>query len=409
MPLYSYQAFSKQGKRVSGTIDSQTLQSAREEVIRKQLYPVSIEQVMEASAGGSFFSSLFKKKASPKDVIFFTKQLGVLLSSGIALASALDLLIEQTEGEMRNIVVVVRDQVREGKSLADSLAMYPKVFENFYIQLIRAGEASGKLELILKRLQDYLEKNAAMKQKIASTLRGPLTQLVLIMVITAVLLLKVVPSLAETYTSMGVKLEWITRFVLSASEFLKNYIFVILGVFVGIIIAYKSWSATSFGRQTIDTIKLKLPLVSYFVKMQTITQFSRTLGMLIEAGVNLSEALTIVVNIVNNTVLTRTLLQAREKILKQGKIAEYLKQTGIFPSVAIYLINTGEQSGTLDAMLTSVAEYYERDLNDFSDSLTAKINPAMLIVMVAVVGFVIMSILMPMVGMIEQSMSSMSV
>jgi type II secretory pathway component PulF len=393
MPLYSYQAYSKQGKKISGTIDAQGLGNAKDLLVKRGLYPISITAA-SASSGSSLWSMFTSRSVSQKDLIFFTKQLGILLSSGIPLSNAFDLLVDQSEGKLKNIVMEIRDNIREGKSLAESLAQYPKVFESIYIQLVRAGEASGKLEVILKRLQDYLEKRAEIKKKIGAAIRGPLIQLVIIFAAVVVLLVFVVPGLADMFK--GKALPWTTQYVMNASSFIQSYYLYIIVALIGAYIAFRSFIATKGGKEAYDSFLLKIPIIGFFTRMNAIVQFSRTLGMLIEGGVNLSEALSIVTNITTNMVLKKALIQAKENIIKQGKIAEYLRQTNIFPPVAIYLINTGEQSGNLDAMLTSVGQYYERELDDYATSLTEKINPALMVIMALSVGFILLSIVQPM-------------
>jgi len=393
MPLYSYQAYSKQGKKISGTIDAQGLGNAKDLLVKQGLYPISITAA-SAGSGRSIWSMLTSRSVSQKDLIFFTKQLGILLSSGIPLSNAFDLLVEQSEGKLKNIVMEIRDNIREGKSLAESLAQYPKVFESIYIQLVRAGEASGKLEVILKRLLEYLEKRAETKKKISAALRGPLIQLVIIFAAVVVLLVFVVPGLADMFK--GKALPWTTQYVMNASSFIQSYYLYIIVALIGTYIAFRSFIATKGGKEAYDSLLLKIPIIGFFTRMNAIVQFSRTLGMLVEGGVNLSEALSIVTSITTNMVLKKALIEAKENIIKQGKIAEYLRQTNIFPPVAIYLINTGEQSGNLDAMLTSVGLYYERELDDYATSLTEKINPALMVIMALSVGFILLSIVQPM-------------
>lgn len=205
------------------------------------------------------------------------------------------------------------------------------------------------------------------------------------------------PQLAETISATGGGLPLPTRMLLALSDFITgNYIVIIIVVIV-LIVIYRLWKSTPSGARAMDRIKLKIPVISYFTRMSAVVQFSRTLGILLEGGVNIAEALFIVTKVVDNRILTDALNQAREQIIKQGRIAEYLRQTKIFPPIATYLINTGEQSGHLDTMLITVAEYYEKELNDYADSLTSKIGPAMTIAMAVIIGFILLSILLPII------------
>ncbi|HBL98063.1 TPA: hypothetical protein DDZ86_00270 [Candidatus Dependentiae bacterium] len=398
MALYIYHAFSRDGKKVAGSLDASSTKQVREQLMRSGLFVVSINLASEEAKKSFSFKQLFEKSVTVKDKIFFTRQLGVLLRSGIPIVDALTLLVDQTEGQLRNISVALRDGLKEGRSLAEGLAAYPKVFEPLYIQLIRAGEASGKLELVLDRLTNYLEKQQELSSKITGALTYPIIQLSIVLIIVTGLLTVVVPPIAKIFEDQKAELPFATRLLVGISNFLTGHYILLAFIFVGGYLAFRFWKATPAGAYRMDTIKLHVPIIKYFARMGAVVQFSRTLGLLLEAGVGLSESLDIVCNIVDNKVLVKALKSAREQIIKQGKVAEYLKKTDIFPSMAIYLINTGEQSGKLDAMLTAVAQHYEGELNEWSDGLVARLDPIMMVVMAGVVGFVIIAIMKPILG-----------
>ena len=397
MALYFYQALSREGKKVSGYVDASSVQAAREQLGKSGMYPTKIEAAQtQKEKQKSSWRAWFTPSVSIKDKLFFTKQLAVLLKSGVPLLAALELLIDQTSGSLKSVVVELKDGIKEGKSLADGLSKYPKIFENLYVQLVRAGEASGRLEVILDRLTAYLERQEQLRSKLRSALTYPMIQLTLITVVVVVMLTFVVPEIAKSFSQKGAQLPLPTRILLGLSDIVTGYYPFILGGIVAFYFVFRFWKSTPKGAKTWDSFKLKMPVVGTFVRLRAIVQFSRTLGMLLESGVNLAESLTIVCNIVDNRVLADTLLQARDNIIKQGRVAEYLRQTNIFPPVAIYLINTGEQSGTLDKMLLTVAQNYENELEEKLDGLTKALDPLLLIVMALVVGFVIFAVIMPM-------------
>lgn len=400
MALYFYQAFSKDGKKVTGQLDAPTLQAVREQLSRQGMYPISIVPAVGESAQ-PWWRRLFARGVSEKDKILFTKQLAILLKSGVPLLQALELLIEQFSGGLRAILVKVKDDIKEGQSLADALKKYPRVFDNIYVQLVRAGEASGKLESILERLTVYMERRAEIQKKVKSALRYPLIQLGVAVIVVGVMLVFVVPQMAENFAGMGKALPGPTQFLISVSNIVTSYYLFILIALAGIGVGFKYWAATPSGAHTLDSIMLRLPLIKYFARTSAVVQFSYTLGLLTEGGVNLSESLDIVCNIIDNRVLADALREARDKIIKQGNIAQYLEKTKIFPPIAIYLIRTGEQTGQLDVMLLTVARNYEEELSDLADGLTAALGPILLLVMAVIVGFIVMSIAMPMVQMGE--------
>ena len=408
MALYIYQALSRDGKRTSGTLDAPSLKQANDQLVAKGLYPIRVVPSTEAQPSGFSFKSLFERPVSLKDKLFFTKQLQVLLHSGVPLLDALDLLSQQTEGRLKTITITLRDNIKEGKSLADGLALFPKTFETIYIQLVRAGEASGRLDLILNRLTQYYERQDELRKKIKSAMTYPLIQLGIISVIAFALLFFVVPQISQMFVQQKMELPWATTFLMALSNFLINYYFYIIIVVIILFLAYRAWKATPAGARAIDALKLRIPVIKYFARTGAVVQFSSTLGMLLEGGVGLAESLDIVSKIVDNKILTTTLQEAREKIIKQGQVAQYLKETNLFPPVAIYLINTGEQSGNLDKMLNLVAENYEKDLMEWTDSLTQKLNPMMMILMAVIVGFMVIAILLPIIEMGTGALSQMS-
>lgn len=394
MALYSYQAFSKDGKKATGFIDSPSIESVKEQLSRQGLFPISISLAQEGMRGG-LLTRLFARRISTKDKILFTKQLTTLLKSGVPLLQSLELLTDQLEGRLRSVTVAIKDDVKEGTSFANALSKFPHVFETIYVQLVRAGEASGTLETILERLNEYLIRSEEVKKKVRGALRYPMIQLVAALIVVVGLIIFVVPSIAEGLATQGQELPFLTRFMIGTADFFTNYyLFIILGA-LAFVTLFRYWSKTPRGTRTLDIVKLRLPLVNYIAKTNAVVQFSYTLGLLLEGGVNLAEALDIVCAIIDNQILTGVLREARDKIVKQGKIAQYLGQTNIFPAIAIYLIKTGEETGQLDAMLLTVANNYEEELRGLIDKLTGAIAPIMLLLVGALIGMIILSIMLP--------------
>jgi len=398
MSLYNYDSFNRRGARVTGTIDAPSMQSAKEILQGQGLMPTKIVEVSAEKTGFSF-AGFFEKKVAPQTVILFTKQLAVLLKSAVPLLQAIELLIEQFDGRFKRILINIKDGLKSGESLAKELSKYPKIFSNIYIQLVRAGEATGKLDTILMRLTSYLERSLETKKSIKKALTYPIGMMGFSLLVVVGLLTTLVPRMKGMFEKMGKQLPAPTQVLIAISDFfLNNLVFLGLGLVV-LIIAFTYWRSTPGGKYKLDELFLKLPIVSYFSATKAIAQFSKTLGMLLESGVNLSDALDIVCNIVDNKVLTQKLNEAKDKIIKEGKIAKYLKETGIFPNIASYMISTGEQSGKLAEMLLTVGEDYDNELKERSEGLTAAISPIMTIVLAVVVGFVILSIFLPIMDM----------
>jgi type II secretory pathway component PulF len=394
MPLYHYDAFNRRGGKVSGTIDAASFQTAKDLLKGQGLMPVKISEVTGESSGFSL-KNLFEHPIEPKTVILFTKQLGVLLKSAVPLLQAIELLTEQFEGKFKRILVSVKDGIKSGEPLSKELSKYPTIFTNVYIQLVRAGEASGRLDNILERLSQYLERSAETKKQIKKAMSYPIMMLSFAGLVVVGLLTMLVPKLRGMFDKMGKSLPMATKILIGASDFCINHYLVLTIGIVSIAVLFSYWKSTVSGKYKLDEILLRLPVTSYFSRTKAVVQFSKTLGMLLESGVNLSEALDIVCNIVDNKVLTQKLNNARDKIIKEGKIATYLKETGIFPNIASYMISTGEQSGKLAEMLLTVGEDYDNELTELTEGLTAKITPVMTMLMGAIVGFIVMAILLP--------------
>jgi len=393
MALYSYQALAKNGKKVSGTMDAPSLVQVREQLARQGLYPISIAP---AGAGsGNFFTNLFGGSISTKEKIALTKQFAILIRAGVPLLQALELLTEQFKGSARTMLIAIKDEVKTGVSLADALNKYPKTFDNIYVQLVRAGEATGRLEIILDRLRQHLERNQAISQKIRGALQQPLIQLGVAAGVVMILLTFVVPKIAEVFTAQGKQLPAATRLLMAVSGFLTgHYLLIIFGVVI-VLGAFLWWKSTATGGRQWDAFILKLPLVGYLARTSAVVQFCYALGLLLEGGVNLAQALDIVCSIMDNKVLAHQVSLARDNIIKQGKISEYLQQTGMFPPMAIYLMQTGEQSGQLDAMLLTIAQTQDDELSELIDQLTGLLGPATMIIMGVIVGFIVLAVAGP--------------
>jgi type IV pilus assembly protein PilC len=393
MALYSYEAFSRDGKKVRGVLDAASAGTVKELLVKQGLFPIKIESATQ-EANLTFFQRLFSS-VTPKDKILFTKQFAVLLKSGVPLMQALELLVEQFQGYLRSIIIAIKDDIKGGATLFNSMSKYGSVFDNIYLQLVRAGEASGKLEMILERLTSYLERKEEVNKRVKGALFMPIIQIILAIVVVVVLLTFVVPPMIEAAEGQGKKLPGITLFVKGASDFMQKY-FILIAI-VGAVLGslFYAWKKSASGGKTYDRLILKVPLVGYLSRMQAVVQFSYTLGLLLEGGVNLAESLDIVCKIIDNRILADALREARDNIIKQGKIAQYLGETKVFPPIAIYLIQTGEQSGQLDKMLLAVADNYQNDVNELIDKLTALIAPITMLLMAVVVGVIAMAVMLP--------------
>lgn len=398
MPLYVYEALSKQGVKRAGNIDAPSVDVAKELLRAQSLFPVKVREASD-NKQSSFLVVLFEKKVDPKTVIVFTKQFAVLLRSGVPLLQSLELLVEQFDGAFRRVLVNVKDGIKSGKSLAVMLGNYPRIFSHVYVQLVMAGEATGKLDTILERLSGHLIKDQQTKERISKAMQNPIIMLVLAVLVIAGMLTFLVPKLEQMFSKFGKELPGPTQFLIDVSHFVTSHYLSLVAFCIIFFVTIKYLKSTPQGAYRIDALLLKLGPTAYFSRTKAVVQFSKTLGMLLDSGVNLAEALDIVTNIVENKVLTQQLRTARDNIIKEGKIAKYLTQTGIFPKIAAYMISTGEESGKLADMLLMVGDDYDHELTELIDGLVEKINPIMTVVMGLIVGFMVVSIFLPIVSM----------
>lgn len=338
----------------------------------------------------------FEPKIDIKTKIIFTKQLAVLLKAGVPLLQALELLVEQFEKKFKRILINIKDGVKSGQSFAGELGKYPKVFSNIYVQLVRAGEASGKLHLVLENLIDYMAREEETRLRIKKATSYPMFVLGFSFLVVIALLTFLVPRITDIFMKISkTELPGPTLFLKHISDFLLAHYVSIFIIFITCTFLFLYWKSTKNGKRTLDEIFLKIPMISYFSKTKAVVQFCQTLGILLNAGVNLSESLSIVSNIVDNSVLHDKLEIAKDNIIKEGKIAKYLKQTEIFPNIATYMIDTGEQSGNLGNMLTTVGNDYDQELKNIIDGLISKIGPMTTIITGLIIGFIVISVFLP--------------
>ncbi|MBT4595177.1 type II secretion system F family protein [bacterium] len=394
MPLFRYLSFNRHGKKISGTVDAASLETAKEVLRMQGLLPVELEPA-EHSTNTSFFSKLLEVSIPPESVVVLTRQMAVMLKNGIPLLKVIEMLVDQSEGRLRRILIEVKDDVKEGVSFADALEKHHRVFSSVYCQLVRAGEASGKLDIILGRLTGHLERSNAIKKKISKALAYPIFLLSFAVSVIVGIVTFIIPPIADMFIKSNVELPGITKAMLTVSSLFSGYWPVLLVSSIALLIGFIAWKKTAYGQHVIDKIFIKTPIVKKLSKTKAVVQFSQTLGMLLEGGVNLSESLRIVCNVVDNGILKKSLNEARDSIIKEGKIAKHLKETGIFPPIATYMISTGEQSGSLGSMLLSVGKDYEEELTETIDRLIDKIPKVMTFVMAGVVLLIILSIFLP--------------
>lgn len=405
MPVYEYTALNVKGKTVSGIIDAESSLAAKQKLRVSKIFPVEIKETQKTSAQKSaWFTGLSQSfaRVKPAEVSLMTRQLATLVGAGFPLVTALDTMIPQIRSQgFKKVMAQIKDAVVEGKSFAVALQPYPGVFSPLYVNMVRAGESSGTLEIVLERLADITEKQQALNSRIKSALAYPVLMAVIGVLVLFFLLTFIVPSIASIFADMDKALPAPTRFLIATSEFFQSFWWGIL-ILIGFCLAsLHHFKKTAKGRRHWDKVMLNLPGFGILIKKLAVARFARTLGSLLENGVTMLSALDIVENIVGNVLLSDAVSKAADDVGKGQGLGASFAETDIFPSLSIQMIQVGEQSGELEPMLSKVAEVYENEVESTIMSLTSLLEPVMILVMAVIVGFIVLSICLPIFEMNE--------
>lgn len=399
MPVYEYTALDRAGKNVAGIIDADSTVAARQKLRASGKYPVEVREtearIKPPGAAGIALPSLFNR-VKPDDVHGLTRQLATLLNAGIPLVGALDALMEQTiSPPLKKIIAQVKESVNEGNTLTNALKKHPKLFSGIYINMVRAGEASGSLDVVLERLAEFGEHQQALKGRFQAALVYPLFMAVIGAGVLFFLLSFVVPNLTRIFTEMKQVLPLPTTILIGFSSFMRSYWWLILLLIIAVLLGVKEFIKRTRGRFIWDGIKLRAPLFGQINRKIALARFGRTLGSLLQSGVPLITSLQIVRNIVNNVLIGEVIDDIMEDVQAGKSLNFALGRSAWFPPVFRQMVAVGEQSGDLEAMLHKIADAYEREVETRITGMTALIEPVMILFMAAIVGFIVISILLP--------------
>jgi len=408
MPVFEYSAFDQKGKNRSGIIDADSASDARQKLKTKHLYPTSLKEAPDhmkttgasGSKGFNINVQSFFKRVKTSEVTIMTRQLSTLVGAGLPLVTALSSLLPQTPNPaFKQTLAQIKDSIVEGNSFAKALEQYPKIFSELFINMVRAGEASGAIEIVLDRLADLSEKQQELRGRIRSALAYPIFMLFLGCAVLFVLMAYIVPNITSIFDDMGQTLPGPTLFLIALSSFIEKFWWVILLFFALIIVILRQAVKTEKGKYKRDRLLLKFPLTGTLAQKLAVARFGRTLGSLIENGVLLIPALGIVKNVVGNVLIADLIDEAVEDIGKGEGLGNALSKSDIFPPISIQMIQVGEQSGELEKMLNKIADIYETEVESSILAMTSMLEPVMILTMGILMGFVVISILLPIVEM----------
>ena len=401
MPVYEYTALDSAGRNLSGIIDADSAVAARQKLRGSGMYPVEVKETSsvrtskEKPTASISVAGLFKR-VKGGEVAVMTRQLSILLSAGVPLVASLEALLTQIPNPLlKKDLAQIKESVNEGNSLAFSLAKHPRLFSNIYINMVRAGEASGALDIVLARLAEYAEHQETLKGRFKAALAYPIFMVLIGTCVLLFLMTVVVPDITSVFAEMGQTLPAPTIVLIAVSDFMASYWWAMLLLAIASGIVVWQFLKTPKGIRLWDRIKLKFPLLGTINQKIALARFARTLGTLLESGVPLLTALDIVRNVVNNVWIADEIDNASVDIEAGKSLAIPLGRSPWFPSIAVQMISVGEQSGELEAMLQKIADTYEKDVESQIMALTSMLEPVMILFMALIVFFIVISILLP--------------
>ncbi len=394
---FAYAARDSAGKDVKGQIEAENEAEANTKLKGQNLVVTGLKR-LDIKPSGFMSLGAVARKANTSELALFTRQMATMIGAGIPLLEAFEILAEQTMDQNKGFGMGLQecaDMVRGGTELSEAMARFPRIFPEIYINMVKAGEASGQLDIILDRLADFLEANESLKREIKSAMTYPVISLLMVLGITYYLLVFVVPKFESMFKSLNAKLPGVTVFVLECSQFLQEQWYIILGIGIAVFVGYKLAMTSREFRRMKDTVMLKAPVFGPLGQKVCISRFARTLSTLLSSGVPLLAALEIVASTSGNAVLEDTLLQTRDTVKRGESITAHLQKAWVFPPMVVRMIGIGEKSGALEQLLSKISDFYDEQIHATVKSLTSLIEPLMLAVMGTIVGTIVIAIFYP--------------
>ncbi|RJO65676.1 MAG: type II secretion system protein GspF [Myxococcales bacterium] len=417
MPVFEWKGLDEKGKPKKGILDSDSARTAKERLKKQGVFLTEIREAAasgssSASGGAAQSGSLLSRQidfkryfqtVSQQEVAIITRLLANLIAANIPIVESLTAIVDQVENEQfKTVLSKIREAVNEGSSLSDAMAQYPKLFPPLYTNMVRAGESSGALDVVMDRLADYTESQMTLRTKIRGAMTYPVIMMLFAIIVVGILFVFVIPKISKIFEDAKIALPFTTRILIAASEFAASYWWLILAALVGAWIGFGRWRKSKNGRPAWDRFVLHAPVFGELVRMVAVSRFARTLATLLSSGVPLLAAMDIVKNILNNTLLMQVLEKARDDIREGESIAKPLKASGEFPPIVTHMIAIGEKSGQLEEMLNHVSRNYDVQVESKLGALTSLLEPVMIIVMGLVVTFIVLSILLPILQINQQ-------
>lgn len=423
MPSYTYVALDSRGRESTGRVEAASTDEAIGQLRQGGYFPTNVSEERPREMGSAFKTqqetktpaverkarsrniALFQRKTvKPKVLMIFTRQLATLIDAGLPLLRGLNVLAKQErDSVLKNTINRLADSVQGGSTFSEGLAQHPRLFNDLYVNMVRAGELGGVLEVVLTRLAEFQEKAQKIKNKVVAAMVYPIIVLVLAVGIMTFLMVFIVPRFEAIFHDMlgDRPLPAITVFVIGASNFVQNKWAVLLGVVLGALVLYQVAARTRAGRLLLDRLKLRAPLLGDLIRKTSISRFSRTLGTLVTSGVPILQALTITRETAGNTVIARAISQVHDSVKEGETISLPLEASAAFPPMVISMIDVGEETGELPEMLLKIAEVYDDEVDNSVAALTSLLEPIMIVFLAVVVGTIVIALFMPLISIIS--------
>jgi type IV pilus assembly protein PilC len=423
MPKFNYVAMDAHGKETKGTLEVTSQNEAIARVKEMNLFPTKIVEVDKPKEKGADKKAPVKVGAKPgkkgqininlkipglggkvksKVLTTFTRQLATLVDAGLPLLRGLRVLEKQERNAtLKGIIAELALSIEGGSTFSEGLAQHPKVFDRLFVNMVKAGELGGVLEVVLTRLSEFMEKAQKIKGKVVAAMFYPMAVLVVAVAILMILMVKVIPSFRTVFDGMNMELPGFTKLVLGISEAVKNQFLTVLGSMVAVFIVFKLITKTKFGRYLWDKVKLKIPAVGPVISKVAIARFTRTLGTLVSSGVPILQALTIVKETAGNVIIANAVNAVHESVKEGETITAPLEASGVFPPMVISMVDVGEQTGALPEMLLKIADNYDDEVDNAVAAMTSLLEPIMIVFLAVVVGSIVIAMFMPLISMMN--------
>ena len=393
MPSFKWEGRNRQGQMVQGEIDAANAAVAVLQLRKQQILPI---QVKPEKAKGLNWKLLLRRKIKEKEVAIFTRQLATMIDAGLPLVQSLEILASQQENPaFKETLLGVKLDVEGGATFSDSLEKKPKVFNELYTNLVTAGEIGGTLDIILNRLSQYMEKAIALKKRVKGAMVYPSAILGVSFMVVAVLLIFVIPVFEKMFAGFGAALPLPTQIVIKMSKFMQGNIVFIIAALIALGVVLRRYHQTPTGRLLFDRTLLKLPVFGLLLLKIAVARFTRTLGTLVSSGVPILDALLITAKTAGNKIVENAILKTRVSISEGKTIAEPLGESSVFPPMVVQMIGVGESTGSLDAMLNKIADFYDEEVDATVSALTSLLEPLMMVFLGVIIGGMMVAMYLP--------------